>query len=102
MTINNGTYKNNKSIRGSAIYVDYGDVTMTGNATFEGNEATTQEGGAVFLWKTKDIKVENAVFRGNKAPQSNGGAIRLQDQCNLTISNSAVFDGNYAGNGAYQ
>lgn len=99
LTINNGTYKNNKSIRGSAIYVDYGDVTMTGNATFEGNEATTQEGGAVFLWKTKDIKVENAVFRGNKAPQSNGGAIRLQDQCNLTISNSAVFDGNYAGNG---
>ena len=99
LTINNGTYKNNKSIRGSAIYVDYGDVTMTGNATFEGNEATTQEGGAVFLWKTKDIKVENAVFRNNKAPQSNGGAIRLQDQCNLTISNSAVFDGNYAGNG---
>lgn len=99
LTINNGTYKNNTSIRGSAIYVDYGDVTMTGNATFEGNTATTQEGGAVFLWKTKDIKVENAVFRNNKAPQSNGGAIRLQDQCNLTISNSAVFDGNYAGNG---
>ncbi|MGM9833107.1 MAG: hypothetical protein ACI31A_05400 [Candidatus Limisoma sp.] len=99
LTINNGTYKNNTSIRGSAIYVDYGDVTMTGNATFEGNEATTNEAGAVFLYQTKDIKVENAVFRGNKAPQSNGGAIRLYDQCNLTISNSAVFDGNYAKNG---
>ena len=98
LTINNGTYKNNTSIRGSAIYVDDGDVTMTGNATFEGNTATTQEAGAVFLYKTKDIKIENAVFRGNKAQQSNGGAIRLYDQCNLTISNNAVFDGNYAKN----
>ena len=53
LTIKNGTYKNNTSIRGSAIYVDYGDVTMTGNATFEGNEATTQEGGAVFLYQPK-------------------------------------------------
>lgn len=99
LTIKNGTYKNNTSIRGSAIYVDYGDVTMTGNATFEGNEATTQEGGAVFLYQTKDIKVENAAFRGNKAQQSNGGAIQLHQECNLTISNNAVFEGNYAKNG---
>ncbi|MGM9843667.1 MAG: hypothetical protein ACI30S_05530, partial [Muribaculaceae bacterium] len=98
LTINNGLYENNTSYRGTAVYIKNGRAVMTGEANFLNNEATTGEGGAMIV-DHADLTVENATFDGNKAPNSNGGAIRLMSKCNLTISNDAIFQNNYAGQG---
>lgn len=77
---------------GGAIY-NGGAFTLTGNATFEGNKA--KEGGAV--WVYKDFSVTgNAKFTSNTA-SAFGGAIYLDN--NSATLGSADFIGNTAQTG---
>ena len=96
LTIDNGTYKNNSSIRGSAIYIDYGDATMTGNAVFEGNSCNGDMAGALFVYQAT-VNIDKATFKNNSSVDF-GGAV-VGNNANITIHNEAIFEGNHADGG---
>ncbi|MGM9843368.1 MAG: hypothetical protein ACI30S_04005 [Muribaculaceae bacterium] len=96
LTIDNGTYKNNSSARGSAIYIDYGDATMTGNAFFEDNKCNGDYAGAMFVYQAT-VNIDKATFKNNSSVDY-GGAVVGQN-ADITINKEAIFEGNHADGG---
>ncbi len=109
---NNTTFKGNSATSGGAIYTA-GTVEFT-DTSFTENEATTSNGGAIYLTgkKTskKSLKAENVTYTDNKAAKaggavyidsadgtdSEGNAIKLGAE---TLFNGATFTGNKANGG---
>lgn len=88
-TIENATFKNNKttSSYGGAIWGS--NEFKVKNSTFEGNQA--KWGGAI--WGQKSMTIENSTFRDNEADR--GGALAMLDNMKMSVKGSD-FIGNSA------
>lgn len=88
-TIENATFKNNKttSSYGGAIWGS--NEFKVKNSTFEGNQA--KWGGAI--WGQKSMTIENITFRDNEADR--GGALAMLDNMKMSVKGSD-FIGNSA------
>ena len=84
---------NSAEFGGGAIFADGGDVTVSGDATFDGNSA--DDGGAIAA--DGDVTVSgDATFEDNTA-EFGGGAIAAAG--GVEVSGDATFTGNKADNG---
>jgi len=102
--VRNSDFVNNKAANGGAVklsyYFQYSDAEVT-DCRFQGNEATTGSGGALFVngdygnWSATSSLVSRSVFTDNRAAV-NGGAITLYSGASHDIK-QCIFDGNYAG-----
>jgi CSLREA domain-containing protein len=88
VTINACVFSGNEADFGGAIY-DQGTMTVS-NSTFQGNTATTSDGGAIYNFSST-LKVTNSTFYDNTSLQSGGGAIYNYGTTSVTNS---TFTGN--------
>lgn len=90
LTIDNGTFNNNKTAeRGGAIYAN-GGTTNIGGGSFTGNSAGTSGGAAAFGGKA-EATINAAYFSENKSAGFwGGGAIYNDKGSHLTINNALI------------
>lgn len=121
LTVENAAFYLGNALRGSAIYAENMDLTVTGSvfgaaeddaATLnyaEGPGISSFSGGAIFatsldLPRAARISISDSTFTGNTAQEGNGGAIMVEDETRLTVSGS-TFTANsaeeYVGAGSY-
>lgn len=121
LTVENAAFYLGNALRGSAIYAENMDLTVTGSvfgaaeddaATLnyaEGPGISSVSGGAIFatsldLPRAARISISDSTFTGNTAQEGNGGAIMVEDETRLTVSGS-TFTANsaeeYVGAGSY-
>lgn len=105
-TITNSEFKGNSSVKhGGAMYIAPGAAdTVITNCRFTGNDATTGNGGAIYICRAVTFK--NNVFgcdqdcaagectHGNKGTY--GGAIFAENSAKLTFAESNIIKGNTA------
>jgi predicted outer membrane repeat protein len=121
VTINACVFSGNEADFGGAIY-DQGTMTVS-NSAFQGNTATTSNGGAIYNFNSTLIitnstfydntslqsgggaiynygttSVTNGTFSSNSVPYGNGGAISDNGGIQLTLNNN-IFTGNTSGGG---
>lgn len=102
LTLNGGTFKNNKSIYDGGAIGNYGKLTVDGTR-FNGNRSQLTEndsqpigGGAISLGTDSQTTIANAVFNGNETGY-NGGAIGVRRtlQPNEIPTGNLVRGGNF-------
>lgn len=86
ITILRSTFSSNKAKMGGGIYEDVGTITIT-DSTFESNEATTDNGGAISSGGT--VTINNSTLYGNQAAGV-GGAISITQSAALTLNNDTI------------
>ncbi|MCE1201421.1 MAG: DUF6273 domain-containing protein, partial [Bacteroidia bacterium] len=72
VTINNSTFRQNKSNSGGAIYLRNFAKLQMDNCLLEQNEATGHEGGAIFI-NNSEAQITNTIIRNNTAYTAGGG-----------------------------
>ncbi|MDE7131310.1 MAG: InlB B-repeat-containing protein [Lachnospiraceae bacterium] len=100
VSINSGTFKNNKSMQGGCITAYRSDLTIN-DGDFIGN--TADEGGCIAAYDGNGLTIENGNFIGNTA-DTKGGCIMAYS--GVATINGGHFEGNkcskegYEGSGA--
>ena len=96
-SISNCTFINNIATRNGGAIGNFGRNSIITNCTFINNVATGPYSGAIYIDAMTNIEISNSTFTNNKA--SNGGAIFIYgskdsiiNECNFT-SNTASSDG---------
>ena len=105
ITINNNVFQNNTidgkggsvaitSSSNSGQSLIFTNNTLNNNIQVESSNAGSfgSGGGALLVYRTKDVLIENNSFEGNTAGGA-GGALWLRDSTNVAIQNN-IFDGN--------
>ncbi|GAB4521984.1 MAG: hypothetical protein OHK0046_33990 [Anaerolineae bacterium] len=88
VTINGGNFTNNSATEGGAIYILSSSIVNIEGTAFINNTASSS-GGALYVYETGSVTVniENATFEGNEATNDDGGAIYSNYALNLTNTN---------------
>ena len=115
LNITGGTFKENKGKYGGALWIGSKSTATIENATFKNNKTTSSYGGAIWgsnefkvknstfegnqakwggaIWGQKSMTIENSTFRDNEADR--GGALAMLDNMKMTVKGSD-FIGNSA------
>lgn len=96
LVINGGSFEKNLSNnKGGAIYVDAGEMSISGTS-FINNKSVGNRGGAILLASSSESSIKDATFKSNSA--DNGGAIHTEAGT-VNISGNTTFSKNSATNG---
>ena len=95
-TFTNCTFTGCAATNGGALYVEGGEVTVSGG-TFDGGTATTTENGGVMYIAGGRVNVSGSELKGATV-SDNGGALYVSGGT-LTFSGTMAFSGNKASNG---
>lgn len=88
MQIDGGSFENNSSVSGGAIYLAEGTTTTTiNNASFTNNKATTGTGGAIYVGKNCTLNIDGGTFESNTS-QTQGGAMYISSSTTTEIKNA--------------
>ena len=93
LTVDQTTFRNNGGHSGGAIYST--GTTEINNSTFSGNQATANDGGAIFAGGGT-VTISNSTVSANSAVQYGGGLVTSAD----TPSTVNVFNSTFYGNSA--
>ena len=95
LTVTGGKYEDNDAKVGGALWISGIEGASISGATFKNNEATSADGGAIYLNATR-VEITDSTFEANRA-KNHGGAIALfKTVANLNGNNK--FVGNVAEN----
>ena len=93
----NATFENNISHYGGAITNDQtngtASLTIGNGASFTGNKAINDNGGAIANWYGTTTIGENAKFTDNSSGYA-GGALFNSDSATMSVAKNAAFSGN--------
>ena len=101
LDVSGTTFRNNTSTYGGAIFAK-GNVTVGGGAVFEGNKATSDNGGAIRFDGGEagfTLTVTDATFRENSAASYYGGGAVYGIRGNVTIGKGVVIEDNIGDDG---
>ena len=85
------------SCYGGGVFVQRGNLSITGSSSFSGNSA--RNGGGVNAQYSSNVYISgNTNFSGNSAGRY-GGGVRAQFSSNVYISGNTIFSGNSASEG---
>jgi uncharacterized repeat protein (TIGR02543 family) len=90
-TFHNNSSGNNTQSVGGAVFVNSGTLRINGCHFYE-NRA--RYGGAIYTY-SPNVTIDRTIFSGNEATAQDGGAIYIGSESSYTIYNS-LFVGNYA------
>jgi predicted outer membrane repeat protein/parallel beta-helix repeat protein len=91
----NSTFVNNTALKGGAVvsFSDTGTLYIA-HSVFDSNSATSDRGGALYLYNSGDTTITNTTFSKNHA-SSPGGAINFDHDNAVTATiTGCTFDGN--------
>lgn len=92
LTANGVTFKNNEANNGGAITSgESGSIVNCNNCLFTGNKAKTAEGGAALHLWYKTVNYSGCTFEGNTAA-TNGGAISIKGNDNAVATIGGAGD----------
>ena len=100
ISIYNSTFEHNQALAGGAVDINDGIGIEIINSTFTDNNATSERGGAVVIWTTKNALVKNCTFTDNHANNAYtgfGGALFTSGSIGTFINNK--FENNTATKG---
>lgn len=85
LTVTDSDFTGNTSVQGGgAIYAEAASVDIT-NSYFEGNIASSGNGGAVMLHNFCDTSITSSTFRSNTSSRLNGGGVYAQGRINISL-----------------
>ena len=92
----NGTITGNKcNNSGGGLDIRCETITIKGNSTISGNNATgTNSKGGGLAFQNSTFTLEKCTITGNKAQDRGGGIFVLDNTANLTLSSGLNFSGN--------
>lgn len=102
LTLEQVTLSNNQANEGGAVYVDAGSELVLKNCLLDGNEAVGagNEGGAVRITGTGQMRAYDSTFSNNKALGSKGGAISLNTSVQIVLTDTDLIANEAAEGGA--
>ncbi len=105
VSVSGGTFTGNKAFTYGGVYdiEGSGDIIINGG-TYSNNEATSNNGGALYASNGNSVNISNATFSSNSAPAGYGGAFYIaQNPGGTTISNTTISNNssNNSGGGLY-
>ena len=101
LTLNDGILDGNKALEGGAVYADYRMNLSFTDGSVSNNQATSGNGGALFINTEfdNDVNFNGTAVNGNTAAKS-GGVAFVQAAANFAFSDGATINNNKAADGS--
>ena len=94
----NITFINNSAEDGGGMYIKY-NMNINANTIFNGNSATTGNGGGVNVKSTSNVGINGNITFIHNSARRNGGGVYTSPSSSFKVNGNITFNDNSAGDG---